>query len=84
MQYDYYIKEINETKNGKQYEVVVELPKDIGWVNYTNLIIEKGNEKNNFPLIYLKSEDNKIYFYKKRRGNPHRHISVEVIYVPCR
>ena len=62
MQYDYYIKEKNETKNGKQYEVVVELPKDIGWVNYTNLIIEKGNEKNTFPLTYLKSENNKIYF----------------------
>ena len=62
MQYDFYVKEINNIENGKKYDVLVEMPIDIGWVNSIYLIVEKGSQKYRFPLKHLKNENNKIYF----------------------
>ena len=62
MQYDFYLKEISDIKNGKKYEVLIELPTDIGWINSIDLVIEKGNQKYKFPLKHLKNENDKIYF----------------------
>lgn len=62
MQCNFNLKEISDIENGKRYDVLVELPIEIGWVNSIDLIIEKGSQKHRFPLKHLKNENNKIYF----------------------
>lgn len=59
------IKEIENIDNGKKYKVLLELPMDIGWIDYMNFIVEKGKEKLCFPMKHIKNENNKIYFETK-------------------
>jgi len=59
------IKEIENIDNGKKYKVLLELPMDIGWIDYINFIVEKGKEKLCFPMKHIKNENNKIYFETK-------------------
>ena len=56
------IKELENIDNGKKYKVLLELPMDIGWIDYINFIVEKGKEKLCFPMKHIKNENNKIYF----------------------
>ena len=56
------IKKQEQLENGVNYQVTVELPFDTGWIDYIDLVVEKGNETLTFPLKHKKNENNKIIF----------------------
>ena len=58
----YEFKEIEKLENGNKYNVTVELPINTGWIDYLDLVIEKGHDTLIFPLKHKKNENNKIVF----------------------
>lgn len=58
----YDVKEIGSIENGKKYRVSVSLPMNIGWIDYINFVVEKGNNKLYFPMKHIKNENGKAYF----------------------
>ena len=62
MKCDFNIKEIENISNGKKYKVLVELPMEVGFVNFINFIVEKGNQDLSFLMKHVKNENGKIYF----------------------
>ena len=56
------INEISNGKEGNKYQITVEMPKTIGWIDYINFVVETTYNKIEHPLKYLKTEDDKIFF----------------------
>jgi glycosidase len=56
------VKEISNIQNGKKYKISINLPMNIGWIDYINFVVEKGNEKQYFPMKHIKNEKGNIYF----------------------
>jgi hypothetical protein len=56
------INEIEKLEYGAKYQVIVELPISTGWIDYLDLIVEKGNETLTFPLKHKTNENDKIIF----------------------
>lgn len=54
--------EIEKLEHSAKYKITIELPIDIGWIDYLDLIIEKGNEILIFALKYIENKDDKIIF----------------------
>ena len=54
--------EIEKLEYGTKYQVIVELPLNIGWIDYLDLVVEKGDETLTFPLKHQKNEQNKAVF----------------------
>jgi len=54
--------EIKKEENGNRYKVTITLPMEVGWIDYLDLIIEKGNETLTYPLKHKINENNKIIF----------------------
>ena len=54
--------EIEKNETGSKYKVTLELPINIGWIDYLDLIIEKGSKTLTFPLKHIKNDNNKIIF----------------------
>lgn len=76
------IKKQEELENGANYQVTVELPFDTGWIDYIDLVVEKGNEILTFPLKHKKNENNKIIFegnfYLETRAIYHYYFKYKV------
>lgn len=49
-------------ENGCKYKVTVEIPMNVGWVDYLDLVIEKGHETITIPLKHIKNENDKVFF----------------------
>lgn len=49
---------INKKENGNDYEIVMQIPMDLGWIEDVNFIIDN----NTYHMDYLKTEDNFAYF----------------------
>jgi len=56
------VKEITNIENGKKYKISVNLPMNIGWIDYINFVVEKGNQTLYFPMKHIKNENGNIYF----------------------
>ncbi|MBQ8471923.1 MAG: glycoside hydrolase family 13 protein [Bacilli bacterium] len=56
------INEIEKLENGNNYQIIVEIPFEYGFVDNLDFIIEKGNKTMVFPLKHLRNIDNKAYF----------------------
>lgn len=52
------IKEIEKLENGAKYQTIVKLPLNTGWIDYLDLIVEKGNETLTFPLKHKTNKNN--------------------------
>ena len=44
--------------DGNKYEVIIQIPMALGWIEDVNFIIDS----NVYPMEYFKSEDNMAYF----------------------
>ena len=53
---------IEKLENGNKYKVTMSLPLTTGWIDYLDLVIEKGNETLTFPLKHKRNENNLIIF----------------------
>ena len=49
---------INQKESGNDYEIVMQIPMDLGWIEDVNFIIDN----NTYHMDYLKTEDNFAYF----------------------
>ena len=62
MKCNFNIKEIENINDGKKYKILVELPMEVGFVNYINFVVEKNNHDLSFRMKHVKNEKGKIYF----------------------
>lgn len=62
MKCEFNIEEIYNNDNGKKYKILIELPMEVGFVNYINFVVEKNNHDLSFRMKHLKNENGKIYF----------------------
>ena len=51
------INQIEKLEYGANYQVIVELPLDTGWIDYIDLVVEKGHETLTFPLKHKINEN---------------------------
>ena len=56
------VKEFENINNGKKYKVEINLPMNIGWIDYINFVVEKGCQTLYFPMKHIKNENGKAYF----------------------
>ena len=57
-QIKYNIAEINTLKDGNEYEIIIQIPMELGWIENVNIIIDGKI----FPMEYFKSENSMAYF----------------------
>lgn len=69
---------INQKESGNDYEIVMQIPMDLGWIEDVNFIIDN----NTYHMDYLKTEDNFAYFktnlYLETKAIYHYYFSFKV------
>jgi len=56
------INKLETLEYGANYQVTVEFPFDIGWIDYLDLVVVKARDTLRFPLKHKINENNKIIF----------------------
>lgn len=56
------ITEIEKFENGNNYQIIVEMPFEYGFIENLDFIIEKGNKTMVFPLKHVGNTNDKVYF----------------------
>ena len=58
----YQIKKIKETKADATYDISIQVPIKIGWIERMKFIVETNSERTANQLHYLKTENDFVYF----------------------
>ena len=56
------INKIRAIYNGSKYKVNIEIPLNVGWIDYINFVILKGNDAIHYPMKHIKNENGKSFF----------------------
>ena len=56
------IKKIKDLENGNMYQISINFPMEIGFIEDVNFVIENSSDSNFFKLSHIKNEDGKVFF----------------------